>query len=130
MLFKVQAIDREGFKFYMRAGHAWPRMTEGYREIEVVDGDGDPAGFDNGGSSVLKVSQKNFEILSKDSQLRVFPSDSNVTRADANAELTAAKARIADLEAQVAELEAELARIADLEATSAKAAKKKADKAE
>lgn len=106
MRFKVQAIDREGFKFYMRAGHAWPRMKEGYREIEVVDGDGDPAGTDDGGSSILKVGHKAFEVLSKDSQLRVFPSESAITRADTAGELAAALGRIAELEAEVAALKA------------------------
>jgi hypothetical protein len=98
MRFKVQAVDREGFKFYMRAGHAWPRMSEGYREIEVVEGDGDAPGTVG---NLLKVSQASFEILSKDSQLRLYPSDSAVTRADASVELAAARARIAELEAEL-----------------------------
>ena len=99
MRFKVQAIERDGFKFYNRAGHTWPRGDQGYREVEPVDSDADqptPEG------EPLRIGRINFAIISNDKQMRVAPSDLSVTSSDILAELAAAKARIGELEAELA----------------------------
>lgn len=99
MRFKVQAIERDGFKFYMRAGHAWPRGDQGYREVETVDSDADQPTAEG---EPLRIGRVNFAAISNDKQMRVAPSDLSVTSSDLLAELAVAKARIGELEAELA----------------------------
>lgn len=111
MRFKVQAVERDGFKFYMRGGpvgasYSWPRGDQGYREIETVDTEDDGPVVEG---EPLRVGRKTFAIISNDKQMRVVPSDSAVTTSDLVAKLAAAEARIGELEAELAASVAKLA---------------------
>lgn len=72
--YNVQALGKDGLRFYRRCGYAWPR-GEGHVEIEVVaDNDADqklPDGKSGVPTNGVKIGETDFARLNSDSQLRV-----------------------------------------------------------